>query len=131
MCLTDGDFEDDELNHDMVEEFLAVIGEEIDRLHEYPELFPSDDIRQQFFGFVHQILHGWNTAFDKIKAMQMKHGDIIQEAVTAEKHESRPAYTVDRKPWQQYLHNKAPGTGIRAHEMDLEGSTQVAPLGFI
>ena len=130
-CLTHGDFEDDELDHDETEDCLAVIGDEIDRLDKHPELFPSEDTRQQFFHFVRQILQDWSVAFNKIKAMQMKHKDAIQEAVYAEKHRTRSAYTVNRKPWQQFLHNKAPGSGMHTREMDqnLEGSTQLLPMG--
>lgn len=108
---------------------LAAIGYEIDRLDKHPELFPSETTRHEFFGFVYRIFRDWNTAFDGIKAIQMEHKDLFQELFNARRQLFRDAYSADRKPWQQYLHNKAPGSGYDPGEMDPEGSTQIIPMG--
>lgn len=119
-----------DINHDAVEETLAVIGDEIDRLDKNPELFPSEELRQKFFRFVHQIFQAWNAAFEKLKTAQMEHMKLIDQAVAAEEQVTRYAYKVNRKPWQQFLHNTAPGSGVHAPEMNQEGSTQIIPLGL-
>lgn len=116
--------------NDTFEGLLAVIGDEIDRLDKNPELFPSEELRQNFFRFVHQIFQAWNAALTELKSAEMDHLELIDEAVTAEEQVTRYAYTAGRKPWQQFLHNRAPGSGVHAYEMNPGGSTQIIPMGF-
>lgn len=118
------------INDDKFERLLAVIGDEIDRLDKNPELFPSEELRQNFFRFVHQIFQGWNAAFTKLKTAGIEHLNLIADAVTDEEKVTRFAYTAGRKPWQQFLHNRAPGSGVHAYQMNPGGSTQVIPMGL-
>lgn len=118
------------IKNDRFEALLAVIGDEIDRLDKNPELFPSEELRQNFFRFVHEIFQAWNAALTKLKTVGMEHKELIDEAVTAEEQVTRYAYTAGRKPWQQFLHNRAPGSGVHDSEMNPGGSTQIIPMGF-
>ena len=36
-----------------------------------------------------------------------------------------------RKPWEQFLHNRAPGAGINLSDMGSDGSIQILPMGAL
>lgn len=118
------------IKNDRFEGLLAVIGDEIDRLDKNPELFLSEELRQNFFRFVHQIFQAWNAALTELKTAGMEHMWMIDVAVTAEERVTRYAYTAGRKPWQQFLHNRGPGSGVHDREMNPGGSTQIIPIGL-
>ena len=108
---------------------LAAIGYEIDRLDKHPELFPSETMRHKFFGFVYKIFRKWNKRFDEIKASKKLRDDGMKRYHEWKRQQYRCAYTANRNPWQQYLHNKAPGSGYNPGGMKREGSTQILPMG--
>ena len=100
---------------------------ELSRLEQYPELFPSKEVREQFWLHVHELsttlVRGMNAATGHTQA---------QHALSdsgAEYYRARVLPTRDssRNMWQQFLHNRAPGGGLEPTEVASEGSTQLLP----
>ena len=135
LCITHDDLEHDDLedlehgglNHERVEDCLASIDDELTRLDDHPELFSSKALRHQFFGFVYQIFQDWKEAFDEVKWMKWDDEDSVWLGNMLQQHHTRPESKEDRKPWQQFLHNKAPGSGFYTEEMNKGGCTQILP----
>ena len=101
---------------------------EIERLHKYPSLFSSRDIKNAFD-------HDMEILFSDALKYNGSEGENIrekekQQLLQAVLQECGPAFAEQdphRKPWQQYLHNRAPGAGLDQSVM-LDGHTnQVMP----
>lgn len=87
---------------------------ELERLRKHPKLFPSKVIKRAFdhdIGMIFSGIHKINCSpqeKDVEKGKQTLHKTVAQES-------KDPSYTSQderRKPWQQYLHDRAPGSGL-------------------
>lgn len=118
-----------------LESYLDYTYPELERLHEHPELFPSKNMEENFHYDVSIIC-------DLLLNVAIPNGD---DALASEMDLDRalgertseilcPARDERRKPWQQYLHNNAPGSGIHpsrmTHRLAIPGmkTTQAVPL---
>lgn len=102
---------------------------EIERLRKHPTLFPSKDTEDAFDRDVKMIFSGalkYNgpereEIREKEKQQLLK--TVLQGSADASYAEQDPR----RKPWQQYLHDRAPGAGLDQSVMRDGQSNQVMP----
>ena len=108
---------------------LDNIAKEITRLEKHSELFPSNSIQEQFCGLVHEMYTLLERTYAVIDVSDECQFTTIYENMLEYKYKKYwPSFDEERKPWQQFLHNKAPGSGIDGSYFQNEGSTQVVPL---
>lgn len=91
---------------------------ELKRLIEHPELLPEGIDR--FLELVEKgLVHLLETA--QLETKSEDYEKVIK------KHYKRilPNYDENRTNWQQFLHNKAPGTGFSKEQMHQHGTTQM------
>ena len=102
---------------------------EIERLHIYPFLFPSREIRNAFDHDMRIIFSG-ALKYNGPEGEEIREKEKQQLLQTVWQESGYPAFTEQdprRKPWQQYLHDRAPGAGLDPSFM-LDGQTnQVMP----
>lgn len=102
---------------------------EIERLHKHPALFPSKDVKDAFDHDMEIIFSGalkYNGPEGeeiREKARQQLLQMVLQESGDPAFVEQDPR----RKPWQQYLHDRAPGAGLDQSVMRDGQINQVMP----
>ena len=107
---------------------LATKGELL-RLQRHPELFPSKDVREEFW---HIIQLTCNSSVKSVipgqEARDHAH-EMLQAAwVDIEEDMRTPRRDMQRKPWEQFLHNRAPGAEADLSMFAEEGSLQIIPM---
>ena len=102
---------------------------ELSRLRRHPELFPSKDTRERFWRNV------WLTCNHSVTSVILgqearDHAHKMFEAawVKFEEEVCNPRNDVQRKPWEQFLHNRAPGAEADLSMFSEEGSIQIIPM---
>lgn len=99
-------------------------------LRKNPEVFPNKIMREAFE-------RDTNLIYESLEAMVMTSVEIDEDCENFQASFAGdqlvpgiwlPSQDKQRKPWQQFLHNKAPGTGIRWPFIRPLGSTQAFPL---
>lgn len=111
-----------------VEEGLQSTIVELLRLQEHPELFPSKDVEDEFWQEVHSLCA---VLLEDVLPCLKEHDkdrDLHAAAMDDENNDLLPGRDVQRKPWEQYLHNRAPGVGVDLSTYGPGGSTQVFPM---
>lgn len=102
---------------------------EIKRLCKHPELFPSKEVNDAFHHDMKSLLgEVLNYNGPEAKALRSEERRELREKVMQQS--GNPGYTKQdprRKPWQQYLHNRAPGAGLDQSVMADGCSNQVIP----
>lgn len=102
---------------------------EVERLHESPALFPSNAIKDAFDHDVKMI-------FSEALKYNDSEGEAIREkekqqllktVLRASRNPSCAEQDFRRTPWQQYLHDRAPGAGLDQSVMKDGQSNQVMP----
>ena len=102
---------------------------ELLRLQQRPELFASKDTEEAFWCEVEEccrlIVEGSIPAIEAgdeaVKLFRESVAKYWQDLV-------RPARDEQRKPWEQFLHNGAPGSGADLSQHGEDGSVQVLPM---
>lgn len=110
------DFMDNEMDK-FLDICLGLTSPELDRLQEHPELFPSKTMEENFYydvSIICDLLLNLTTTTDDAFGF-MSELDRLSESRFKEV--LFPAQDERRKPWQQFLHNNAPGSGIHASRM--------------
>ena len=86
---------------------------ELVRLQEHPELFPTEKVKEDFWLYVFEvsdsIAEQW---IPEELCCQSEHAEARDLAVSSVQEELLPFGHKARKPWEQFLHNKAPGSGV-------------------
>lgn len=97
---------------------------ELKRLLQHPELFP--DGAQQWFPQVMrlELRKVSDHVALKYAAGEKEHAKH-QERVQKHREGMLPDYDIARTMWQQFLHGKAPGSGVPRNQMCLQGCTQM------
>ena len=102
---------------------------ELSRLQRHPELFASRDIRKNFWYNVRLTCK--SLLKDVIPGQEARdHAHEIFQAAWVEIEEDKhtPRRDMQRKPWEQYLHNRAPGVEADLSVFPKEGSVQIVPM---
>lgn len=103
--------------------------EELSRLQRHPELFPSKDIREEFWDAVERMLNHWvESVIPEQEARDQAHGTLQSAMVEYQEDMRTPRRDMRRKPWEQFLHNRAPGAEADLSEFAEEGSVQIIPM---
>lgn len=115
--------------YELIESVVTATKEELSRLQRHPELFPNKDIRKQFW---HKIWKLCNLSLKSVISGQEARDHMRNEIQVAmmESEEDRliPGRDTQRKPWEQFLHNRAPGIAADLSMFAEEGSIQVIPM---
>ncbi|KAL9607281.1 MAG: hypothetical protein Q9167_007794 [Letrouitia subvulpina] len=101
---------------------------QLHRLSNHHELFPDAKTREDFFISIGHQLH----SLSRIVSNQKSSTDssaLLHENIARHYNESIwPAFDQNRKAWQQWLHLRAPGSGISREFMDTHNpSVQILP----
>ena len=110
-------------------EHLTLAKEEIVRLRKHPELFPSKEVEAAFNHDITMIFRDAlkHTGPEGEKNREKQQQDLLE---TVMRESGDPSFTPQdphRKPWQQYLHDRAPGAGLNQSVMADGHSNQVIP----
>ncbi|KAL9127073.1 MAG: hypothetical protein Q9217_003975 [Psora testacea] len=107
---------------------IAMTEVELLRLQQHPDLFPNEEIREGFWRYVHDVSSRLARKGVNAAATHDHEHNLTRE-LRAELHQAHllPTRDPSRKPWEQFLHNIAPGIGFDLSTTASEGSTQVLP----
>ncbi|KAL8659683.1 MAG: hypothetical protein Q9226_000308 [Calogaya cf. arnoldii] len=97
---------------------------ELKRLIEHPEILPQGTGR-----FLEMMAGELELLLDTIQLKQT-YGQGHQESVKQHRKRILAGYDENRTAWQQFLHDKAPGSGFPKEQMHQFGSTQMATAAF-
>lgn len=121
------DFIDD--NYESVIDSYLRFEEVYERLKNHPELFPSKTIKEAFDHDICKIVDSMMDVLTLWLESEIDHENFITLCAQNTPQLPLPSQDQNRKPWQQFLHNKAPGCGIeKPFIRDISGSTQAIPL---
>jgi hypothetical protein len=87
---------------------------ELERLRSHPELFPSTVVKDAFDHDI-GIIFSDALKYDSLELMEVREKEKHQLLNSVFQAIGGPAYPPqdkNRRPWQQYLHNGAPGAGL-------------------
>ncbi|KAL8993417.1 MAG: hypothetical protein Q9169_006366 [Polycauliona sp. 2 TL-2023] len=93
---------------------------ELERLIEHPEIMP------QGAGRFLELMAGELELLLSSVQLKQTEGHKLQEDVKDHQKQILAGYDGNRTTWQQFLHNKAPGSGFPKEQMHPHGSTQMA-----
>ncbi len=116
---------------EFVDEHMATTEVELSRLRKHPELFPSKDIEKEFWQDVYTLSNKLEKGLRNLASHTEEHEAFYTTAAQTGKDEILPTRDHQRKPWEQFLHNRAPGSGLDLSEMSSEGSIQVLPMAAV
>ena len=126
------DADDHEAYKRLVKAELTEIKTELSRLEKHPELFPSEGIKKRFSSYVYRMCE-W--VLEAHHSLQEVADQLLQDfsikRVKEYEAKSRPSFDRERKPWEQFLHKNAPGSGINLPRIEGEGCLQIVPMGAL
>nr|QEL51142.1 MAT auxiliary protein 1 [Letharia aff. columbiana 'rugosa'] len=115
--------------YELIEDVIMATKSELSRLQKHPELFPSQDIREKFW---HSVRLKCNESVKFVISEQeaRDHAHEMFQAVSVEVEENTrtPGRDMQRTPWEQFLHNRAPGAEADLSIFAEEGSVQIIPM---
>ena len=110
-----------------IEDVLMATLEELSRLQRHPELFLSKDIQEEFWQSIacHQSL---NYIRQRQEARDHAHRTLQATKVEFDEETRAPGRDMQRKPWEQFFHNRGPGTAADLSMFPEDGSAQIIPM---
>lgn len=115
--------------YELIEDVIMATKTELSRLRRHPELFSSKYIREEFW---HSIGFECNLSVNSVileqEARDHAHRMLQAARVEVEEDMRTPGRDTQRKPWEQYLHNRAPGTEADLSMFAEEGCLQIIPM---
>lgn len=115
--------------YELIEDVIMATKRELSRLQRHPELFPSKDIREEFWhGVAFECNLAVNNVIPEQEARDHAHKMLQAASLDDEEDKRTPRRDVERKPWEQFLHNRAPGIEADLSMFAEEGSLQIIPL---
>ena len=114
-----------------VEDLFSPVQNELQRLQDHPELFPGVEVMQKFWRRLDDALASITQAQLLIHERGTRHAALVSEDDKLMNAEKMPRRDVSRKPWEQYLHNRAPGVNVDLSDMGSDGSVQILPMGAL
>ena len=118
---------DDDNDGSTIESYLR-FEKGYERLHNHPELFPNKTIKEAFDHDICKIVDSIMDMLTLCLESEIEHENFIAFCAQNTPQLPLPSQDQNRKPWQQFLHNKAPGSGIeKPFIRDMSGSTQAIP----
>lgn len=108
-------FEDKSKDDKVLEEFASCFQKttvEYHRLNQHPELFESKMMREAFRHDIMLIMKYMKYKTTGEEDIQKLRTDITSSAEKEFQRKVLPSQDEHRRPWQQFLHNNAPGSGV-------------------
>ena len=103
--------------------------EELLRLQRHPELFSSKDVEEGFWRNVRLMCNNlMKSVISGQEARDDAHEMLQATWVKIEEDMRTPRKDMERKPWEQFLHNRAPGAEADLSMLAEEGSVQIIPM---
>ena len=100
--------------YEIIKSFTMETESELLRLREHPEIFSDEVAKEEFWRHVYRVSI---SLADKCITIERSHDHChknIREASVKNHHqEVLPTRHPSRKPWEQFLHNKGPGSGLK------------------
>lgn len=115
----------------ILEECLAATSVELKRLQKHPELYPNTTAQQDFLRLVRKACKGiaitlqGRKAWKRVQKVYRRFLEDCNEAVVL------PNRDEHRTPWQQFLHNQAPGSGVGGSQTTGSGCAYLFPPGGV
>ena len=110
----------------LIEAVILITERELSRLQRHPELFPREDVREEFWRSIRI------TCSDSViigqEARDRAHKILRAAWVEFKDDTSTPSKDMQRTPWEQFLHNRAPGADADLSMFPEEGSVQIIPM---
>lgn len=104
---------------------------EYHRLNKHPELFESKEVRTAFHHDALMIIKYLKHKKMPKELIEKLRIEVSLAASLEFERSFLPSADENRKPWQQFLHNNAPGSGIDLSSLAGEGTVQVIPHAAI
>lgn len=118
--------------YEKLEEHMIATKSELLHLQKHPEVFPSKDIEEAFWQEVYDLC---DDIVDHIIASQQAREEEFEDlealGVELEHNSFLPVRDPQRKPWEQYLHNRVPGVHVDLSAYGNEGSIQIFPMAAV
>ena len=116
------------IDPEMVYQLLTATEVELSRLQRHPEISPSKGMMVDFWNDIcdlnDDLLGRGLLMLERCDVDERRLFDVSVEVSEDLRLHARDA---DRKPWEQFLHNGAPGNGIDVSGYGNDGSVQVLP----
>ena len=107
-----------------LDKILNTIYNEFTRLEAHPDLFPEKNIREEFFGLIKRRCEQMDAINKSLGEMDDFEYELYKSRTLHIAAKNRPGFDELRKPWDQFLHKGAPGSGV-----DTSSMPQLAPRG--
>ena len=110
---------------------FSPVRDELIRLGENPELFPSQDIKEAFWHKFNKILTKIKRTRRRLYQQEARHLTFLSDDNEETLAEIMPGESEWHEPWDRFLHNRALGTDIDWHGMGSAGSVQILPMAAL
>nr|ACS91125.1 unknown [Nannizzia gypsea] len=123
------------LSPEEAERLTESVRQELTRLTNYPDLFPTPTAQERFFKILQE------SVAKVVKKREDKESESIEESIRlranliARDEEqilqsiNRPSFKPELKPWEQFLLKGSPGSGVALSEDPPNGYVQMMPMG--
>ena len=108
---------------------LRSIYKEVKRLQNHRELFPSEEVGEQFLGKVYDTCGLVESALVLFREGRIKWYNLVDTELAEVKAASWPTFQAGRNDWHQFLHNGAPGHRSIPKQASNTESMQIIPPG--
>jgi len=111
---------------------MMVTKKELSRLQKHPELFRTKGVEEDFWDEIFRICdHVVEKIMSGAKGQYEDEEDLYAKAVEMMNDEVLPRRDIQRKPWEQFLNNRAPGSGADLSQFREGGSVQLMPMASV
>ena len=123
------DAEEELLKAEFVEALAMSIKGELSRLQEHPDLFPSREVEEEFWQNIYSLCDFTvkdiiTNQLTRLRLMKKVQAEAAEDEINA----VAPKRDAQREPWEQYLHNRAPGVEVDLSAQGERGSIQIFPM---
>lgn len=119
----------EEIDTELLDHLLTATKIEISRLQGHSELFLSECLEEDFWEEVYDLSNDLLGVFiSNLEACDTEEQEFHDVSMEMIEDLRLPARDAQRKPWEQFLHNGAPGSGADVSEFGNDGSVQILPL---
>lgn len=111
---------------------LMITMEELSRLQNNPELFSNKHVEVSFWEEVFdECDHFVKQTLPALKGRDEERRSLYAEEMKREQDRQLPARDLQRKPWEQFLNNRAAGSGADFSQLEEGGSIQLIPMASV
>ncbi|KAL6713550.1 hypothetical protein ACLMJK_009015 [Lecanora helva] len=131
LCDEEGDDESSEISNPF-EVIAEIMEDELSRLEQHPELFPDQAKEHQFWLDIYEICTDAAYRIPNLKKAAESGTVAFEKSCWEERIEHiMPFRDSLRTPWEQYLHNRAPGMNVNLAFLGDGGSVQILSMAAV